>query len=50
MKTDELKTLKKDELIQLVIKLQKELAALKGRMSGKIGSAAGFGTKNPYVK
>jgi hypothetical protein len=61
---EETSKLKKAELVELVGQLYKEiaqlevaledktkeLAQLKAKMSGKIGVAAGFGTKNPNVR
>ena len=53
---EEIKKLKKDELAELVISLQeqlakvnKELAALKAKSGSKVGYKAGAGRKNPLV-
>ena len=48
--TDNLKKLTKDQLMEMVIQLDKELKRIKAKMSGKVGAAAGVGVRNPNVK
>lgn len=64
MDLEQTKKLKKSELVELVGQLYQELAEqeihiealdkelknLKAKMSGRIGSAAGKGVRNPHVK